>query len=134
VVFNKALHPDLRMLALADTKVSVIGGSAAAEVVLTGLVKARMAKVAAERPELDEAALRRAARAEVAAEFDAVHSVERAFATRSVDEVIEPSRLRPTVAAYLRAHAERPEARGRAEVTDLRPRALPSADRPAASA
>ncbi|HEX6888466.1 MAG TPA: carboxyl transferase domain-containing protein [Candidatus Nanopelagicales bacterium] len=134
VVFNKALHPDLRMLALADTKVSVIGGSAAAEVVLTGPVKARMAQLAAERPELDEAALRRAARAEVAAEFDAVHSVERAFATRSVDEVIEPSRLRPTVAAYLRAHAERPEARGRAEVTDLRSRVQPSADRPAASA
>jgi hypothetical protein len=32
-----------------------------------------------------------------------VHSVQRAFRTGSVDEVIEPADLRPTVAAYLAA-------------------------------
>jgi acetyl-CoA carboxylase carboxyltransferase component len=105
VVFNKALHPQLRMLALADTRVSVIGGSAAAEVVLTREVRARVAELREEPTWADapEEAVRRAARADVAAAFDAVHCVQRAFRTGSVDEVIEPADLRPTVAAYLAA-------------------------------
>ena len=103
VVFNKALNPELRMIALTDTRVSVIGGSAAAEVVLSRRVRERTAALRANGADAPDEVLRRQARAEVAAEFDAVHSVERAFQTSSVDEVIEPSALRPTVAAYLRA-------------------------------
>ncbi|MCU0300050.1 MAG: hypothetical protein MUF35_00410 [Candidatus Nanopelagicales bacterium] len=105
VVFNKALHPQLRMLALTDTRVSVIGGSAAAEVVLTREVRARMAELRAEPAwaDADEEALRRVARADVAAAFDAVHSVQRAHRTGSVDEVVAPAALRPTVAAHLAA-------------------------------
>jgi acetyl-CoA carboxylase carboxyltransferase component len=105
VVFNKTLNPDLRMLALTDTRVSVIGGSAAAEVVLGRQVTARVAELAGTGPAgvEDPQALRRRARADVAAQFDAVHSVERAFRTSSVDEVIEAQALRPTVVAYLRA-------------------------------
>jgi hypothetical protein len=67
--------------------------------------------------------VRGAARAEVAAEFDAVHSVERAFRTNSVDEVIEAGQLRPTVAAYLLA--------GVLDLTNREPR---PAGMPAASA
>ena len=107
VVFNKALNPNLRMIALADTKVSVIGGSAAAEVVLGRQVRDRMAERRADgsAEDLTDEALRREVRAEVATRFDQVHSVERAFQTNSVDEVIQPNMLRPTVAAYLRAGA-----------------------------
>ena len=108
VVFNKALNPNLRMVALADTRVSVIGGSAAAEVVLSRQVRDRMAQRRADGSAgtRSDEALRREVRAEVATRFDEVHSVERAFQTKSVDEVIEPSALRPTVAAYLRAAAD----------------------------
>jgi acetyl-CoA carboxylase carboxyltransferase component len=125
VVFNKTLNPSLRMIALTDTRVSVIGGSAAAEVVLGRQVRARIAERLAEGAAegLDEEGLRRAARAEVAAEFDAVHSVERAFRTNSVDEVIEAGQLRPTVAAYLLA--------GVLDLTNREPR---PAGMPAASA
>jgi acetyl-CoA carboxylase carboxyltransferase component len=125
VVFNKTLNPGLRMLALTDTRVSVIGGSAAAEVVLGRRVKERIAERIADGSAegLAEEALRRAARADVAAEFDAVHSVERAFRTRSVDEVIEAPHLRPAVAAYLLAG-----------VVDLTSRARQPAGTPAASA
>lgn len=103
VVFNKALNPDLRMIALADTRVSVIGGSAAAEVVLSRQVRDRIAQRRADGTAegLSDEALRREVRGEVAAAFDEVHSVERAFQTNSVDEVIDPAALRPTVAAYL---------------------------------
>ena len=108
VVFNKALNPNLRMVALADTRVSVIGGSAAAEVVLSRQVRDRTAQRRADGSAgtRSDEALRREVRAEVATRFDEVHSVERAFQTKSVDEVIEPSALRPTVAAYLRAAAD----------------------------
>jgi acetyl-CoA carboxylase carboxyltransferase component len=127
VVFNKTLNPGLRMLALTDTRVSVIGGSAAAEVVLGRQVKQRIAERRSDGSAagLDEEALRREARAEVAAEFDAVHSVQRAFRTGSVDEVIEAVDLRPMVAGYLLA--------GMLGVGITRPGRLP-AGRPAASA
>jgi acetyl-CoA carboxylase carboxyltransferase component len=104
VVFNKTLNPRLRLLALTGTKVSVIGGSAAAEVVLTKAVQARASELAGgDEPSEDEL---RAARADVAAEFDAVHSVQRAHSVGSVDAVIEPAALRPTVIAELNAARE----------------------------
>jgi hypothetical protein len=52
-----------------------------------------------------EAALREATlavQAELAAEFDAVHSVERARAVGSLREIIEPVELRPFVVRTLR--------------------------------
>ena len=71
------------MIALADTKVSVIGGSAAAEVVLGRQVRDRMAERRADGSAegLTDEALRREVRTEVATRFDQVHSVERAFQT-----------------------------------------------------
>ncbi len=103
VVFNKALNPSLRMLALSDTRVSVIGGSAAAEVVLGRRVRDVMAQRRGDGSAdgVADGELRRQARGEVAAEFDATHSVQRAFHTQSVDEVIEAARLRPAVIGHL---------------------------------
>jgi predicted RNA-binding protein len=52
-----------------------------------------------------EAALREATLAvqsELAAEFDAVHSVERALAVGSLREIVEPAALRPFVVRALR--------------------------------
>lgn len=106
VVFNKTLNGNLRMLALKGTKVSVIGGSAAAEVVLTRAVKKRAAELAAGEPDADT--LRRA-RGEVAQRFDEVHSVDRAYEVGSVDAVIEAQQLRPAVIGELNAALERHE-------------------------
>lgn len=99
VVFNKTLNPGLRLLALEGTKVSVIGGSAAAEVVLSKAVEARAVELSGSAEPSDE--VRRQARAEVAAEFDAVHSVQRAYDVGSVDAVIPAASLRPAVIAEL---------------------------------
>lgn len=100
VVFNKTLNRNVRMMALTGTKVSVIGGSAAAEVVLTRAVKQRAAELAEGEP--DAETLRRA-RAQIAEEFDEVHSVERAFEVGSVDGVVEAEKLRPAVIGELNA-------------------------------
>lgn len=112
VVFSKALNPGLRVAALEGSYASVIGGSAAAAVVFSREVRAR----AAARPELQrlkaaldvvptpegrrayDRALEEAIAAEqaaVAAEFDAVHSVERAREVGSLDDIVTPAELRP---------------------------------------
>lgn len=98
VVFNKTLNPALRMVALAGTKVSVIGGTAAAEVVLTRQVK--------QRATADGVDLRQA-RADVAAQFDDVHSVDRALAVGSVDAIIAAGSLRPALIAEVNAAVAR---------------------------
>lgn len=103
VVFNKTLNPGLRLLALEGTKVSVIGGSAAAEVVLAKAVDARAHELAGGAE--PSAQTRRTARAEVAAEFDEVHSVRRAYEVGSVDAVVPAARLRPAIIAELTAAA-----------------------------
>jgi len=103
VVFNKTLNDNLRMLAVAGTKVSVIGGSAAAEVVLTRQVRVRAAELAGSGE--PSPAHWRQARAEVAQQFDEVHSVDRAFEVGSVDAVISASEVRPAVIAELHTAA-----------------------------
>jgi len=103
VVFNKTLNDNLRMLAVAGTKVSVIGGSAAAEVVLTRQVRVRAAELAGGGE--PSPAHWRQARAEVAQQFDEVHSVDRAFEVGSVDAVISASEVRPAVIAELHTAA-----------------------------
>ncbi|MFN8214766.1 MAG: carboxyl transferase domain-containing protein [Candidatus Nanopelagicales bacterium] len=102
VVFNKTLNDGVRMLAVEGTKVSVIGGSAAAEVVLTKKVRARAAELEGDV---------HAAAAEVAREFDAVHSVERAHAVGSVDAVIAAGQLRPAMIGELNAACDARELR-----------------------
>ncbi|TMA44731.1 MAG: ATP-grasp domain-containing protein, partial [Deltaproteobacteria bacterium] len=106
VVFSKSLNPRLRAMALTGSYASVIGGSAAAAVVFTREVRARAAAdptvrrareaLRAELPAARDGYERAlaeatgAAQAAVAAEFDAVHTVERACRVGSLDEIIEP--------------------------------------------
>jgi acetyl/propionyl-CoA carboxylase alpha subunit/acetyl-CoA carboxylase carboxyltransferase component len=117
VVFSKALNPNMTVLAVEGSFASVIGGAPAAAVVFAGEVNQRTANdprvreveakigaaSGAERSaltaELEE--VRTSVRAEmlgaVAAEFDSVHSVQRAVDVGSVDAIIRPEELRPRI-------------------------------------
>jgi acetyl/propionyl-CoA carboxylase alpha subunit/acetyl-CoA carboxylase carboxyltransferase component len=115
VVFSKALNAGLTVLAVEGSFASVIGGAPAAAVVFAGEVDSRTAadsrvvelealmSAAEGAPRAamvtDLAQLRTSVRAqklgEVAAEFDGIHSIERAVKVGSVDEVISARDLRP---------------------------------------
>jgi acetyl/propionyl-CoA carboxylase alpha subunit/acetyl-CoA carboxylase carboxyltransferase component len=115
VVFSKALNEGMTILAVEGSFASVIGGAPAAAVVFGGEVDSRTAAdprvaeleasmsgaVDAERAALlaELAQLRTSVRSqklsEVAAEFDRVHSIERAVQVGSVDAVISARELRP---------------------------------------
>jgi acetyl-CoA carboxylase carboxyltransferase component len=130
VVFSSALNQGMEVAALEGTYASVIGGAPAAAVVFAREVERRAAedaRVKALESELAQAQgadkarlrsrlaeLRRAAHSEklgeVADEFDAVHSIERARRVGSVHRIVPPSRLRP----YLVEAVERGMARARA--------------------
>ncbi|QUH02404.1 ATP-grasp domain-containing protein [Saccharopolyspora erythraea] len=117
VVFSKALNPSMTVLAVEGSYASVIGGAPAAAVVFSGEVNDRTAKDQrvrdletrlAEAGDADRTALtlelaetRRAVHAEklgeVAAEFDRVHSVQRAVEVGSVDAIIRAHELRPQI-------------------------------------
>jgi acetyl/propionyl-CoA carboxylase alpha subunit/acetyl-CoA carboxylase carboxyltransferase component len=125
VVFSKTLNDEMTVLALEGSFASVIGGTTAATVVLGRQVDRRtdaepavqelarrLAEVSA--PESvsvgaayreTRAAVRVRVRTEVAAEFDQVHSIERAVQVDSVDEVIRPAQLRPKIISTLDAWA-----------------------------
>ena len=117
VVFSKALNPNLTVLALEGSFASVLGGAPAAAVVFSGEVNNRTAtdprvtelqtRVSAasgvERSALNAqlAEVQSAVRAEklgaVAAEFDRVHSIQRAVEVGSVDAIISAAELRPRI-------------------------------------
>lgn len=117
VVFSKRLNENMTVLAVEGSFASVIGGAPAAAVVFAGDVAKRTAadpRVASLEARLrtahspDRAALqleladaRAVVRAEkiseVAAEFDAVHSIHRAVRVGSVDRVISAAELRPAI-------------------------------------
>ncbi|MBS2540194.1 fused acetyl/propionyl-CoA carboxylase subunit alpha/methylmalonyl-CoA decarboxylase subunit alpha, partial [Catenulispora sp. NF23] len=119
VVFSKALNPTMTVLALEGSFASVLGGAPAAAVVFAGDVNSRTANDprirdlethittaagtdrAALTAELDElrASVRAEKLGEVAAEFDRVHSIQRAVEVGSVDEVIKAAELRPKIIA-----------------------------------
>jgi acetyl/propionyl-CoA carboxylase alpha subunit/acetyl-CoA carboxylase carboxyltransferase component len=121
VVFSKALNPNMTVLAVEGSFASVIGGAPAAAVVFAGDVNSRTAKdprvaelearIAAatggERAALvtqlqDVRATVRAEKlSEVAAEFDGVHSIQRAVEVGSVDAIIRPEELRPQIIAAI---------------------------------
>jgi acetyl/propionyl-CoA carboxylase alpha subunit/acetyl-CoA carboxylase carboxyltransferase component len=131
VVFSKALNPDLTVLAVEGSFASVIGGAPAAAVVFAGevdrrtsadgrvadletrLAEARLADAAgaetggAERAELTarlaevRASVRAEKLADVANEFDRVHSVHRAVEVGSVDAVVSAAELRPRIIAAI---------------------------------
>jgi acetyl/propionyl-CoA carboxylase alpha subunit/acetyl-CoA carboxylase carboxyltransferase component len=115
VVFSRALNENLEVAALEGTYASVIGGAPAAAVVFASEVEARthkdsrlqalsdaMAKVqGAEKGRLrsqwDElfSAVHSEKLGEMAAEFDCVHSVQRALEVGALHRIIPPAELRP---------------------------------------
>ena len=120
VVFSKALNPNMTVLAVEGSFASVIGGAPAAAVVFAGEVDARTAadprvrdaggphrrrrRAPSGRGSAPSSAeLRASVRAEklgeVAAEFDGVHSIQRAVTVGSVDAVISAQELRPQLIA-----------------------------------
>jgi acetyl-CoA carboxylase carboxyltransferase component len=121
VVFSKALNPRMTVLAVEGSFASVIGGAPAAAVVFARDVDARteadprVAELRAAQgtaAEADRAPIaarllevRTAVRAEklgeVAAEFDRIHSVERAVEVGSIDAIISPHELRPRIIAAI---------------------------------
>ena len=123
VVFSKALNPQLRAFAIEGSFASVIGGAPAAAVVFPRDVirrahaDARVIELEAEienAPSAQKSSLRERLvvlkeeimlekRGEVAEEFDTIHSVQRAVDVGSLDGVLKPSDLRPTIIRELEA-------------------------------
>jgi acetyl/propionyl-CoA carboxylase alpha subunit/acetyl-CoA carboxylase carboxyltransferase component len=117
VVFSKALNPNMTVLALDGSFASVLGGAPAAAVVFSAEVlnrtaadprvatlQARAAETSgAERATLSaaltevQASVRAEKLAEVAAEFDRIHSIQRAVEVGSVDAIVSVARLRPSI-------------------------------------
>jgi acetyl/propionyl-CoA carboxylase alpha subunit/acetyl-CoA carboxylase carboxyltransferase component len=144
VVFSRALNRNIEVAALEGTYASVIGGAPAAAVVFAGEVEARARK----DPRLQELtqAMAKAEGAgkgrirtqwdelfkivhseklgDMAAEFDRVHSVQRALAVGALDRIIPPATLRP----YLIDAVERGIARD--EELEARKREVPVAEAP----
>jgi len=121
VVFSKALNPSMTVLALEGSFASVLGGAPAAAVVFGAEVsnrtatdprvaglQARMAESSADdrgglSAQLAEAqaAVRAEKLGEVAAEFDRIHSIQRAVEVGSVDAIISVPDLRPAIIAAI---------------------------------
>jgi acetyl/propionyl-CoA carboxylase alpha subunit/acetyl-CoA carboxylase carboxyltransferase component len=117
VVFSKALNPNMTVLALEGSFASVLGGAPAAAVVFSAEVmnrtatdsrvaglRARAAETSgAERATLSaeladaQASVQAEKLAEVAAEFDRIHSIRRAVEVGSVDAIISVAQLRPRI-------------------------------------
>ena len=117
VVFSKALTESMEIAAVEGSYASVIGGAPAAATVFAREVKqrtekdervvaARAAADAASGPEAGRlraaiphvtAAVRSGKLGEVADEFDAIHTIERALRVGSVDRIIPAAELRPYV-------------------------------------
>ena len=141
VVFSKRLNADLEVAAVAGSYASVIGGAPAAAVVFTRDVDQRtraddrvatlVREIAAAEPADAErlrarlsmvtAGVRAEKLGEVAAEFEHVHTIERARQVGSVDRIIAPEQLRP----YLVDALERGIAR---ELARLARSATPAAE------
>lgn len=119
VVFSRELNPNLRALAVEGSYASVIGGGPAATVVFPREVQSRVSKdprvqklqqalgaratpkrrLEAEKL-LEEVKLEK--QAEVAAEFDKIHSVERALEVGSLESIIKAREIRSRLIALLR--------------------------------
>ena len=115
MVFSRALNESVEVAALEGTYASVIGGAPAAAVVFAGEVEARARKdsrlqilslAMAEASGAEKARLRgqwdalfKAVHSEklgeMAAEFDRVHSVQRALDVGALNYIIPPANLRP---------------------------------------
>ncbi len=111
VVFSRALNPGLRAAALEGSYASVIGGGPAAAVVFEREVRARAAADPRVRPGPDarealervERQVRLEKQAELAEEFDAIHSVERALQVGSLEAILPARAMRPYLIGLLDA-------------------------------
>jgi acetyl-CoA carboxylase carboxyltransferase component len=117
VVFSRRLNDNLETIALEGAHASVIGGAPAAAVVFAREVDVRARKdpriselderiAGAEGVERQQLLAERDARwaevrseklGELAAEFDAIHSVQRAVEMGSVDRIVSAAALRPAL-------------------------------------
>jgi acetyl-CoA carboxylase carboxyltransferase component len=112
VVFSQELNDGMRAVALSGSYASVIGGGPAAAVVFGREVRGQAlddprvkdwSEIVRQNPtEENRTALDSSLRevtlekqAVMAAEFDSIHSVERAKAVGSLSEILEPNDLRP---------------------------------------
>ena len=127
VVFSGVLNDNLQVLAVEGSFASVIGGAPAAAVVFSGEVDRRTAadprvqQAEAQAAGADPveqahlraglAELRAAVRSEklgeVAAEFEAVHDIERARRVGSVHDIVPSAELRPRLIAAVERGMER---------------------------
>jgi acetyl-CoA carboxylase carboxyltransferase component len=127
VVFSVTLNDNMEAIALEGSFASVIGGAPAAAVVFTREVRERTAAdprvrelaerlASAEGPEATrlraelerlDAAVRAEVLGAVAAEFEAVHSIERALQVGSIQKIIPPERLRPYLVEAVRRGMDR---------------------------
>jgi acetyl/propionyl-CoA carboxylase alpha subunit/acetyl-CoA carboxylase carboxyltransferase component len=132
VVFSRQLNDDLRAVALTGSYASVIGGAPAAAVVFAREVRARAAadpRVTALRRQgaTNEAIERTMAeiilekQAQLAAEFDAIHDVERARAVGSLEAIIAIEDLRAYLVRGLDAVASMRTSRGARAGAPARP-------------
>jgi acetyl-CoA carboxylase carboxyltransferase component len=118
VVFSRALNPALRALALEGSFASVIGGAPAAAVVFAREVRARAERDervtlarrafhdqpgATSRQALEQALEAAVAdqRSRMAAEFDEIHTVERARRVGSLEQIVPPAELRRVLIGLL---------------------------------
>ncbi|MGH9137649.1 MAG: carboxyl transferase domain-containing protein, partial [Acidimicrobiales bacterium] len=138
VVFSATLNDDMEVLAVEGSFASVIGGAPAAAVVFTRDVDERtradprvqeleraLAAASGEEADLRRAelaelleAVRTEKLGEVAGEFDAIHSVERAKAVGSVHRIVEAARLRPELIAAVERGIARIDARRAAAASE----------------
>ena len=120
VVFSRSLNENLHASALAGSFASVIGGAPAAAVVFAREVRGRVAmdpqilKLQEEsgangREELESAwqDLLLEKQAELAAEFDSIHTVERAREVGSLESIVDPEQMRPFLIEQLRRSRSR---------------------------
>ena len=128
VVFSRALNDGLETLALEGAHASVIGGAPAAAVVFAREVDVRTGRdpriaeldeqiATADGAERQRLRGEREARwpevrseklGELAAEFDAIHSVERAVEVGSVDRIVPAASLRPALIDAVERGMRRP--------------------------
>jgi acetyl/propionyl-CoA carboxylase alpha subunit/acetyl-CoA carboxylase carboxyltransferase component len=129
VVFSGVLNDSLEVVAVDGSYASVIGGGPAAAVVFGGEVRKRteadprivdLSSRIEEAPEGEKghlraelqqvrARVRAEKQAAVAAEFDQIHTIERAKEVGSVDAIISPSDLRPYLVNAVEKGRERIE-------------------------
>jgi acetyl-CoA carboxylase carboxyltransferase component len=118
VVFSRRLNPSLETLALEGSHASVIGGAPAAAVVFAREVDSRTREDSRVDGADDSryAEVRSEKLGELAAEFDAIHSVERAVEVGSVDRIIPAAELRPQLIEAVERGIVRAAATGEAPV------------------